>query len=243
MTSLAPSIDLRRSGDRSLTEIDWLDSKHSFSFGQHYDVENTHFGLLLVSNDDIVAPGKGFSTHPHKDMEIVTWVLRGDLEHQDSMGHAGDIYPDLAQRMTAGTGILHSEINNRQEADVRFVQMWVVPDESRLDPGYQQVEVGTAMAKGGLVPIASGREKDASILIRQKHATLWAGRLKPSERVTVPTAPFVHVYVAEGDIELEGAGELHSGDAARVSYHAGLSLTAKSEGAEVLIWEMHAELG
>src|SRR6202049_1868241 len=108
----APTVDIRRADDRAKTKISWLDSKHSFSFGQHYDPANTHHGLLLVNNDDIVDPGTGFETHPHRDMEIVTWVLRGSLVHQDSTGNSGVIYPGLAQRMSAGTGILHSEKND-----------------------------------------------------------------------------------------------------------------------------------
>src|SRR6266403_3026987 len=108
----APTIDIRRAGDRAKTQISWLDSKHSFSFGSHYDPDNTHHGLLLVNNDDIVKPGTGFETHPHRDMEIVTWVLQGSLVHQDSTGHSGVIYPGLAQRMSAGSGILHSEKND-----------------------------------------------------------------------------------------------------------------------------------
>ena len=109
---MTASIDVRRAADRFATRIPWLDSHHSFSFGGHYDPDNTHHGLLLVNNDDVVAPGTGFETHPHRDMEIVTWVLRGSLVHQDSTGHTGVIYPGLAQRMSAGTGILHSEKND-----------------------------------------------------------------------------------------------------------------------------------
>src|SRR3981189_741130 len=108
----APTVDIRRADDRAKTRISWLDSKHSFSFGSHYEPDNTHHGLLLVNNDDIVEPGTGFDTHPHRDMEIVTWVLRGSLVHQDSIGHSGVIYPGLAQRMSAGRGILHSEKND-----------------------------------------------------------------------------------------------------------------------------------
>ena len=134
--SLTPSVDLRRSADRFATDLGWLDSEHSFSFGHHHDPANTHFGLLLVSNDDVVAPGTGFETHPHRDMEIVTWVLDGGLVHQDSEGHSGVIYPGLAQRMSAGTGILHSEKNDSwrltggdtHTEPVHFIQMWVVPD-------------------------------------------------------------------------------------------------------------------
>ena len=110
--SLTPQVDVRRTDDRFKTRIDWLDSKHSFSFGHHRDPDNTHHGLLLVSNDDVVLPGAGFDTHPHRDMEIVTWVLKGSLVHQDSEGNTGVLYPGLAQRMSAGTGILHSERND-----------------------------------------------------------------------------------------------------------------------------------
>jgi len=161
---MAAAIDIRRAADRAVTKIDWLDSKHSFSFGHNYDPDNTHHGLLLVNNDDIVKPGSGFETHPHRDMEIVTWVLRGSLVHQDSTGHSGIIYPGLAQRMSAGRGILHSEKNDSWTLDgseshtepVRFVQMWVVPDESGIDPGYQQLEIDDELLSGGLVTIASG---------------------------------------------------------------------------------------
>ena len=136
-TPLQPTIDIRRADDRFKTRIGWLDSKHSFSFSRHWDPDNTHHGLLLVNNDDIVLPGTGFETHPHRDMEIVTWVLQGSLVHQDSTGTAGVIYPGLAQRMSAGTGILHSEKNDSWRVDggdahdepVRFIQMWVIPDE------------------------------------------------------------------------------------------------------------------
>src|ERR1700757_4183938 len=138
---MAPIVDVRRAADRLATKMSWLDSKHSFSFGQHYDPDDTHHGLLLVNNDDIVQPGTGFETHPHRDMEIVTWVLRGSLVHQDSTGNAGVVYPGLAQRMLAGTGILHSEKNDPRAEPVHFVQMWVVPDEPGISPGYQQLEI------------------------------------------------------------------------------------------------------
>jgi redox-sensitive bicupin YhaK (pirin superfamily) len=111
-TLLTPKVDIRSTDNRYKTDIGWLDSQHSFSFGHHQDRSNTHHGLLLVNNDDIVRPGAGFETHPHRDMEIVTWVLQGSLVHQDSTGHSGVIYPGLAQRMSAGTGILHSEKND-----------------------------------------------------------------------------------------------------------------------------------
>ena len=141
--------DIRRADQRFHTNIDWLDSRHSFSFGPHYDPANTHFGVLMVSNDDVVKAGTGFETHPHRDMEIVTWVLAGSLVHQDSTGHSGVIHPGLAQRMSAGTGILHSEKNDAHDAveDVHFVQMWVVPDTEKITPGYEQLDIGSSAGR------------------------------------------------------------------------------------------------
>lgn len=233
-----PTIDVRPAEKRFHTWTPWLDSRHSFSFGKHYDPQNTHHGLLLVSNDDIVRPGTGFMTHPHRDMEIVTWVLDGELEHKDSEGHTGIIYPGLAQRMSAGTGIWHSEMNPSKDKDVHFVQMWVVPETERLSPGYEQLDINAQLKRGGLVPIASGRGHDAAITIRQRGAVLWGGWLKPAERVPLPVAPFVHVYVAKGTVALEGAGRLSAGDSARLTGAGGPYITADEKtGAEVLIWE------
>lgn len=251
-----PHIDVHRAGDRMKTRISWLDSKHSFSFGSHYDPENTHHGLLLVNNDDIVLPGQGFDTHPHRDMEIVTWVLEGSLVHQDSLGHSGVIYPGLAQRMSAGTGIRHSEKNdswrvegNRPEHEepVHFVQMWVLPDEPGIEPGYQQLEIDDQLAGGGLVTVASGlrRYRDrTAIAINSSHSALHVAKLTPAGQATadLPEAPYVHVFVARGAVEMEGVGRLDAGDAVRLTFSGGQRLTAP-EPAEVLIWEMHARLG
>jgi redox-sensitive bicupin YhaK (pirin superfamily) len=245
-------IDLRSASERFATDFGWLDSRHSFSFGRHYDPANTHFGLLLVSNDDVVQPGTGFETHPHRDMEIVTWVLEGGLVHQDSEGHNGVIYPGLAQRMSAGTGILHSEKNDSwrltggsEHTDpVHFVQMWVVPDERGITPGYEQLDIGDELARGGLVPVASGLPKysDASaIRIRNRHAALLVARLGSGEHTKLPEAPYLHLYVARGAVDLEGAGVLREGDAARITGSDGQQITAVGD-AEVLVWEMHAAI-
>ncbi len=239
-----PPIDVRRADERFHTRLPWLDSHHSFSFSRHYDPTNVGHGLLLVNNDDIVRAGTGFSTHPHQDMEIVTWVLSGELEHKDSVGNLGVIYPGLAQRMSAGTGIWHSEMNPSKSSsggeDVHFVQMWVPPDTERLDPGYEQLDVNAELDKGGLVPIASGRGHDAAIAIRQRQAVLWGGRLKPGETVAVPDARLAHVFVAAGRVGMEGAGELSAGDAVRLTEAGSPRLVAADVpgGAEVLIWEM-----
>jgi redox-sensitive bicupin YhaK (pirin superfamily) len=233
---MTATIDIRRADERFATRIDWLDSKHSFSFGPHFDPTNTGHGLLLVSNDDIVRAGTGFDTHPHRDMEIVTWVLSGELEHKDSERNRGIIYPGLAQRMSAGTGIWHSEINASVDADVHFVQMWVPPDTESIDPGYQQLDINDELARGGLVPIASGKGHDAAISIRQRDAVMWGGRLHPGESVTIPDDRHVHVFVPIGTAELEQAGGIGTGDAVRLTDAGALELTAGAEGAEVLIW-------
>ena len=229
-------IEVRRSETRPHTKIDWLDSRHSFSFGHHRDGSNTHHGLLLVSNDDRVAAGSGFSTHPHQDMEIITWVLSGRLQHRDSEGNAGELFPGLAQRMSAGTGIWHSEMNPSADDDVHFVQMWVVPDTERIAPGYEQLDINAELEGGGLHPIASGRGHDAAISIRQRDAVLWGGRLKPGETVSVPDGPNVHLFVASGDVSVEGAGPLGAGDAARLRGAGSPRMTAGPAGAETLIW-------
>ncbi|HEY5857531.1 MAG TPA: pirin family protein [Aldersonia sp.] len=250
-----PHVDVHRGGDRLKTRLSWLDSKHSFSFGAHYDPDNTHHGLLLVNNDDIVFPGQGFDTHPHRDMEIVTWVLDGSLVHQDSLGHAGVIYPGLAQRMSAGTGILHSERNDSYRVapdtdpgttpPVHFVQMWVVPDEPGLTPGYQQLEIDEQLAAGDLVTVASGRPEhrdDTAITINSRHSALHAARMHPNGTVRLPDAPYLHVFVTRGEVDMEGVGPLYAGDAVRLTHSGGQRLVANGP-AEVLVWEMHARLG
>ncbi len=230
-------IDIRRADSRPHTDIGWLDSRHSFSFGHHYDPANVGHGLLLVSNDDRVRAGTGFSTHPHRDMEIVTWVLSGELEHRDTLKNRGIIYPGLAQRMSAGRGIHHSEMNPSGTTDVHFVQMWVLPDTERIDPSYEQLDINAELAKGGLVPVASGKDEHAAIRIRQRQAVLWAGRLQPGERVAVPDARFAHVFVPVGTASLAG-DDLWTGDAARLTEAGTPELVAGPEGAEVLIWQM-----
>jgi quercetin 2,3-dioxygenase len=254
---LVSKVDVRRAGQRMHTELGWLDSRHSFSFGRHYDPANTHFGLLLVSNDDVVKPGMGFETHPHRDMEIVTWVLDGSLVHEDSQGNTGVIYPGLAQRMSAGTGMQHSEKNDSwrlddepHDQDVHFVQMWVPPDTRSADPSYEQLDINNELGpvdagSGDLVVVASGMDayRDCrAIFIRQQHAALHAARLQPGCSVDLPAAAFVHLFVARGAVNLEGTGPLGTGDAARMTAAGGQRVTAGADGAEVLVWEMAARL-
>ena len=241
------TVDVRRAQDRFATRLSWLDSKHSFSFGRHYDGGNTAHGLLLVNNDDVVRAGAGFEPHPHRDMEIVTWVLQGSLVHQDSTGHHGVIYPGLAQRMSAGSGILHSEKNDawrldgaRHDDPVHFVQMWVVPDGSSRTPGYEQLEVSPEALASGLVPVASGRARhEAAIRIGNRDAALHAARLAPGQSVSLADAPWLHLFVPRGSVELEGVGAVAAGDAVRFTGTGGHKVTV-TEAAEILVWEMHA---
>ncbi len=214
--TLTPEIDVRRAEDRFVTDFGWLDSKHSFSFGHHHDHRNTHHGLLMVNNDDIVDAGTGFDTHPHRDMEIVTWVLHGSLVHQDSTGHNGVIYPGLAQRMSAGRGILHSEKNDswRLAGEAHGTRCtscrcgWC-PTSASVTPGYEQLEIDDDLLAGGLVPVASGMAKhDGAAAIRIKQQVRRPARRAPGARperraargaVPAPVRPARRVT-------LEGAG-------------------------------------
>jgi len=230
-------IDVRRTGERFTTTTDWLTSKHSFSFGPHYDPADVGFAVLVAHNEDVVAVGQGYGPHPHTDLEIVTWVLEGSLVHEDSRGHSGVVRPGLAQLMSAGRGVLHSERNDDPDAVVptRFVQMWLRPDEPGLDPSYQQCEVERG---SGLVPLVSGiRGLDAAVRIHTSGAALHVARLSPGESVSLPEAPHLHVFVARGAVDLEGAGVLAEGDAARYTAEGGPSMTARQD-AEVLVWQL-----
>ena len=237
MTTETPApVEIRPAAGRPHTQMGWLDSWHSFSFGGHYDPANTHHGLLLVSNDDRVAPASGFGMHPHRDMEIVTWMISGEVQHHDTSGNSGLIRRGIAQRMSAGTGLLHSEENPSPDVEAHFVQMWVVPDTEGIDPGYEQRDVTEQLEAGGLVAVAGGAGSGAAIHINQRDAVLWAGWLTPGEEVLVPDAPHAHVFVAVGSADLEGAGPLAEGDAARLTMAGSPRLVAGPEGAEVLIW-------
>lgn len=245
------TVDVRRADERSCTGSGSLQSHHSFSFGPHYDPANTHHGLLVANNQHLVPGGAGFDTHPHRDMEIVTWVMRGSLVHQDSTGLGGVMYPGLAQRMSAGTGVVHSERNDAWRSDqshdaalqpTHFVQMWVLPDEPGITPGYEQREVDDALLGGGLVPVASGMGKhsgQAAIHLHNRRAALLVARLETGQQVSLPEAPYLHVFVGRGAVDVEDAAALTQGDAARFTAGGGHILTAR-EPAEVLVWEMHA---
>jgi redox-sensitive bicupin YhaK (pirin superfamily) len=229
-------ITIQRADDRFLTDAGWLHSRHSFNFGHHYSPQHEGHGLLLVNNDDVVAPGQGFGTHGHRDMEIVTWVLSGRLEHHDSEGNHGVLYPGLAQRMSAGRGIRHSEMNASPEEPVHFVQMWVFPDAQGIQPGYEQRDLNTDLDRGGLVAIASGQGHAGAIRIHQRGAVLWGARLAAGASVTVPPSVHQHVFVPVGSGDLDGSGLLATGDAARLTDEGSPVFTAGPEGAELLVW-------
>ena len=235
-------VELRRAHERFVTQLPWLDSRHSFSFGRHYDARNTGHGLLLVNNEDVVHPGAGYDPHPHRDVEILTWVLRGSLVHEDSAGRAGVARPGLVQRMSAGTGVVHSERNGSESEPVHFVQMCIAADEAG-EPEYEQCDVSAALDSGVLVPVACGTRGQAGVVgvrLRNRSAVLHAAWLPPGATATLPEAPFLHLFVARGAVEVEDVGAVGPGDAVRLTATGGHRVTATA-AAEVLVWEMHAD--
>ncbi len=236
INTIATTVDPRPGASRFRTRLGWLDSHHSFSFANHYDPANVGHGLLIVSNDDVVAPGAGFGSHPHRDMEIVTWVLEGRLEHRDSAGNHGILEPGIVQRMSAGTGIVHSEVNHSATEPVHFLQMWVPPDGKGRPPAYEQRDVSDALAGHQLIPVASGTRHAGAIVIGQRDATMWVGRLESGSQHLLPDATFVHVFVARGTITLDGSHTLGAGDAARLAA-TNHTVVEATEDAEVVVWE------
>ncbi|MEO9326316.1 pirin family protein [Gordonia aurantiaca] len=242
-----------RDEERFVTTTDWLTSRHSFSFGDHYDPDNTHFGSLLAINDEIVSPGEGFDLHHHQESEIVTWVVSGTLVHRDSAGHSGVLHPGLVQRMSAGTGVDHSERNDAWPdlpgsgtEPVRYVQMVLMPDRHGLAPSYDQADVTERLASGELVPVASGDSgRGAAISVANAGATLYAARPTAGSRVSIPAARFTHVFVVDGEAEVTIDGEtlpLGPGDAIRATEAKTLEVSTAS-GAEILVWSMATGLG
>ena len=230
-------LQIRRSGDRGRARFDWLDSRHSFSFGDYYDPDHMGFGPLRVINEDRVVPGGGFPTHGHKDMEIVTYVLAGALEHKDSLGTGSIIRPGDVQRMSAGTGILHSEFNPSDRDGVHFLQIWILPDAKGLPPGYEQKAFSDAERRGRLRLIASRDGREGSVTVH-RDVDLYAAILNDGERIEFAprSGRKVWVQVADGSIEINGNG-LEAGDGAAVESAGSLSLRARSH-AEVLVFDM-----
>ncbi|GGK41572.1 pirin family protein [Nocardia camponoti] len=236
-----------QSGERGHWWNEWLDSKQSFPATGNFVLEDHAHGLLLIHNEDVVGPGEGFDTHQHRDTEIITWVLEGTVVHQDSVGNSGLIHPGLAQRMSAGTGILHSERNGAGYAErdkLHVVQMWIPPDAPGAVPSYQELDIAGELRRNVLIPVASGMTKyrgEAAIGIGNSNATFHVARLDAGASITVPDAPYGHVFVARGQVDFEGAGPLNQGDVVRLTADGGHRVTA-TEAAEVLVWEMTASV-
>jgi hypothetical protein len=230
------SVEVRRAADRFVTETDGIVSRHSFSFGAYYDPLNVGHALLVAHNDDVVAPGAGYDTHPHRDVEIVTWVLDGGLRHEDSHGSGGLVVPGLVQRLSAGGGVRHSERNDSATGPtVRFVQMWLRPDEPGGDPSYAQHDVAADLATGELVPVAGA---GSAVPIRARGTVLSVARPGPGAAVVLPDAPAVHLFLARGEADVEGAGPVGEGDAARLDHAGPRRVVAGPDGCEVLVWAM-----
>jgi len=240
----AARTSIHHSSSRFSTRSEGIVSRHSFSFGAHYDPDNVAYGPLLVSNEDVVEVGAGYGTHPHRDAEILTWVLAGTLVHEDSAGNLGAVHPGLAQRMSAGSGIRHAEWNDpyriepgRHAEPVHFVQMWLRPDVSGTVPGYASREIDLRDAALDWVPVASGSHPDAAISLGTQAATLWLSRLAPAQARLLPDAERLHLQVARGAVDLEGAGRLDAGDSARILDAGGQRVTGIA-AAELLVWTL-----
>ena len=230
-------ITVRRSDQRGRTKIDWLDSRHTFSFGDYYDRSAMGFSVLRVINEDRVVGGGGFPTHPHRDMEIVTWVLEGALEHRDSIGNGSVIRPGDAQRMSAGSGIRHSEFNASKHTPVHFLQIWLMPAAEGIDPGYEQRNFPESTRRGQLRLVVSGDGADGSIVIHQD-ARMYDGILKAGAGTVYNLAPLRRAYlqVARGQVQANKVS-LGAGDGAAIENETGLDLKAQSDS-EVVLFDL-----
>ncbi|SDD59544.1 pirin family protein [Paraburkholderia lycopersici] len=230
-------IQVRAANERGRAEHGWLSSRHSFSFASYYDPKQPGYSDLLVINDDRVAPSQGFGTHPHRDMEILSYVLEGALEHRDSMGTGSVIVPGDVQLMSAGSGVTHSEFNHSNRERVHFLQIWIVPDEQGGKPLYQQRSIPAAEKRGRLRLIASPDGFADSLVIKQD-ARIFAGLLDGEERATYPLANdrYAYVHVASGSVKLNGT-RLVEGDGARIRAESALEF-AEGENAEVLLFDL-----
>jgi len=230
-------IIIRKADERGHFNHGWLNTYHTFSFDQYYDPRFMGFRSLRVINEDFVAAGRGFPTHGHRDMEIITYVLEGALEHKDSMGTGSVIRPGDVQKMSAGTGVRHSEYNHSQDEAVHLLQIWIMPDTAGINPDYQQKRFADEEKRGRLRLIASTDGSDGSITIKQD-ARVFATLLEPSEQVAHELKPNRHawVQVARGAVELNGK-LLNQGDGAAVSEEKSLTIVGK-EPADVLLFDL-----
>lgn len=230
-------IRLRRSAERGHFDHGWLDTRHTFSFGDYDDPAYRGFRSLRVLNEDRVRPGSGFPTHSHRDMEIVTWVLDGALEHRDSLGNGSVIRLGEAQRLSAGTGITHSEFNHSASEPLHFLQIWILPIARGLPPGYEQKSFPEAERRGRLRLVGSSDGREASVTIRQD-ADLFATLLSPGQSIAHALRSGRHawVHVARGEVAL-GGHVLESGDAAALSGEPGLEISSRTDS-EVLLFDL-----
>ncbi len=238
---MTASIKVRRSLERGFADHGWLRSYHTFSFADYYDPAHMGLSSLRVINEDRVAPSAGFPTHPHRDMEIISYVLSGGLEHRDSMGHGSVIRPGEIQRMSAGTGVFHSEFNASDREPVHFLQIWIIPEQRGLAPGYEQTSVPRSEMRGRLRLIGSRDGRDGSVTIHQDVALL-AGVFDQGEASTHALGPGrkAWLHVARGEVEV-GDERLAAGDALAIDNTAELALpihiTGRSDG-EVLLFDL-----
>jgi quercetin 2,3-dioxygenase len=230
-------IEIRKSDERGHTNHGWLDTRFSFSFADYYDPKHVHFRTLRVMNDDRIAGGGGFPMHPHRDMEIVTYVLEGSLEHRDSMGNGSAIKPGDIQYMSAGTGVTHSEFNASKTEPVHLYQIWMFPEKQGLKPDYGQKNFTEAEKRGKLRLLVSPDGRDGSVKIRQD-SELYASVLAKGETVKHDLKPGRHAYVqvARGSVTLNGS-KLEEGDGAAISEEQAVELTGVKE-AEVLLFDL-----
>lgn len=229
-----PVVTVRRSEERGATKIGWLDGRHTFSFGEYYDPRHMAFRSLRVINEDIVAPGMGFGTHPHRDMEILTWMVSGELQHRDSMGNGRVIKAGELQFMSAGTGVTHSEFNPNRAESAHLLQIWITPSSRGLTPTYAEWR---EQPSGALTYLATPDGSHGSTRINQD-ASLLLGRLAPNESVTYSTAPGrgLWVQVVKGEVQLTGA-TLKQGDGAAIEHLTELSVTANAQS-EFLLFDL-----
>ena len=224
-----------RANDRFHIESDWLSAYWLFSFDRYYDPKNISFGPLRVFNHDTIKGGSGFPTHSHREMEIVTYVLDGELAHKDSTGGRGIIHPGEVQRMSAGTGIAHSEFNPSETEPCRLLQMWILPERSQLTPSYEQLQFTREQRTGVLLPLASGQDMPGTVKVHQ-NTTFYVSRLRPGDRLIheTKTNRRIFFYLIEGDVELNGES-LGAGDQARLSSLTKLEIAALQESEIILI--------
>jgi redox-sensitive bicupin YhaK (pirin superfamily) len=230
-------ITIRKASERGSADHGWLRTSHTFSFADYYDPQFMGFSSLRVINDDHVAEGEGFPRHPHNNMEIVTYVLSGSLEHKDSMGNGSVIYPGEVQRMSAGTGVTHSEYNHSKVEELHFLQIWILPNQQGVTPGYEQKFFSDEQKRGKFCLVASEHGEEDSVSLHQD-TNIYAALLDGDEQITfeIPTSRKAWVHVAQGSVEMNGYS-LHEGDGAAIDSAETLKFSQGSN-AEILLFSL-----